>query len=127
MIAVDSSALMAIVLDEAEADRCEAMLYQSSGLIMSATTYAEVLVVAQSRGCGDSVAALIEALAIEIVPTNETSAEQAAFTYKNWGKGNHPARLNLVDCFSYALAKENNCPLLFVGNDFSQTDIESAL
>ncbi|MEI9905071.1 MAG: type II toxin-antitoxin system VapC family toxin [Asticcacaulis sp.] len=64
---------------------------------------------------------------ITIAPADESVAEQVTFAYRTWGKGYHPARLNLVDCFSYALARSLNCPLLFVGDDFSQTDIQSAL
>lgn len=127
MIAVDSSALMAIVLREAEADRCETALLESQTLIMSAATYAEVMIVAHSRGCGDDLKRLIETLAIDIIPVDDIVAEQVTLVYRVWGKGRHPAALNIMDCFSYALAKDRNCPLLFIGNDFSQTDIESAL
>jgi ribonuclease VapC len=127
MIVVDSSALMAITQGEERAADCIECLKHSAALMISAVTLAEVLIVAQSRGIGAQLQTLMDGLDFEVVPANETSADQVAFTYKKWGKGNHPARLNLVDCFSYALAKENNCPLLFVGNDFSQTDIESAL
>lgn len=127
MIVVDSSALMAITQGEEQAADCIECLKHSAALMISAVTLAEVLIVAQSRGIGAQLQTLMDGLDFEVVPANETSADQVAFTYKKWGKENHPARLNLVDCFSYALAKENNCPLLFVGNDFSQTDIESAL
>lgn len=54
-------------------------------------------------------------------------ARRARAAYRVWGKGNHPARLNLGDCFAYALAKERGEPLLFKGRDFPQTDIASAL
>ena len=127
MIVVDSSALMAIALNEGDAVKCEAALLQSETLLMSAAIYAEVLVVAQGKGCAGALRALIEALAIEIIPADDTTAEQVAFAYKAWGKGRHKAALNLMDCFSYVTAKTFNCPLLFVGDDFSQTDIESAL
>ena len=53
-------------------------------------------------------------------------ARQAGAAYRQWGKGFHPAGLNFGDCFAYALAKEQNCPLLFIGNDFSRTDIKPA-
>lgn len=127
MIAVDSSALMAIVLDEPEASACAEALERSDPLIMSAMTYAEVMIVAEGRGCGDALRRLIEALAIDIVPVDETTAEQVAYAYQVWGKGRHKASLNLGDCFSYVVAKTHDCPLLYIGNDFSQTDIESAL
>jgi len=127
MIAVDSSALMAIALNEPSADRCADCLVQSDETVMSAVTLAEVLIVAQGRGIGDELRSLVEGLDIEVIPATDTTAEQVAFVYKTWGKGFHKAGLNLVDCFSYAVAKERNCPLLFVGNDFSHTDIVSAL
>jgi len=57
----------------------------------------------------------------------EETAERAAAAYARWGKGNHPAGLNFGDCFAYALAEQMNCPLLFVGDDFSKTDIVPAL
>ena len=124
---VDSSALMAITLEEEAADQCGAALVQASELIMSAAILAEVLVVAQNRGLASKLQGLIDSLGIDIMPVTDTTAEQVAYVYKTWGKGHHKASLNLMDCFSYALAKERNCPLLFIGNDFSQTDIESAL
>lgn len=127
MIVIDTSALMAITQNEATADQCTACLRNSDETLISAATLAEFLVVAQSRGVGSQVQSLIDHFDITIAPVDHSTAEQVAFTYQTWGKGNHPARLNLVDCFSYALAKGMNCPLLFVGNDFSQTDIESAL
>jgi len=127
MIVVDSSALMAIAQGEANADACAARLQASETTLISAVTLAEVLIVAQGRGIGQPLRALVESLDFDVVPATETTAEQVAYVYQTWGKGNHPARLNMGDCFAYALAKERNCPLLFVGNDFSQTDIISAL
>lgn len=127
MMVVDSSALMAITQDEASADLCAACLQNADDTFMSAVTLAEILIVAQGRGVGRQLQTLIDNFDITVMSVDESVAEQVAFTYKTWGKGYHPARLNLADCFSYALAKNLNCPLLFVGNDFSQTDIESAL
>lgn len=64
---------------------------------------------------------------ITIQPVTATQAAFARRAYRNFGKGRHPAQLNYGDCFSYALAKDRRESLLFVGSDFSQTDIESAL
>ena len=50
-----------------------------------------------------------------------------AAAYERWGKGQHPARLNLGDCFAYALAEEYHCPLLFVGQDFARTDVKACI
>ena len=66
-------------------------------------------------------------LAIEISPTNIEQAKLAREAYQKFGKGNHPAKLNLGDCFAYALAKARGEPLLFKGGDFGLTDVEAAL
>lgn len=62
-----------------------------------------------------------------IVPVDEATSYRAGEIYTRWGKGLHPAALNYCDCFSYDVAKQLDCPLLYIGNDFSQTDIVSAL
>lgn len=66
-------------------------------------------------------------LDMEVVPTTIETARQCAQAHLRWGKGVHPAKLNYGDTFAYALAKSRNCPLLFIGNDFSRTDIVSAI
>ena len=126
MIAVDSSALIAILLAEPDGPDCRNMLQQNSAII-SAATLTEVLIVAAGFGIDRQMSDLIEALGIDVVALTADVARDAAIAYGQWGKGNHPARLNFGDCFSYALARDRNCPLLFVGNDFSQTDIRSVL
>ena len=70
--------------------------------------------------------ALLARFGIELVPVTLEQAEAARIGWRRFGKGNHPARLNFGDCFSYALAKTSGEPLLFKGNDFAQTDIEPA-
>lgn len=70
---------------------------------------------------------LLTSPAIEVVEVTLERSEFAADAYSRWGKGIHPAALNYGDCFAYATAKEFGCPLLFIGNDFSQTDIEPAI
>ena len=94
---------------------------------MSAGTLVECFVTAEWNGGGDEMRRLIGVLAPRIVSVTEEAAHQAHLEYKRWGKGRHPAKLNFGDCFSYVLAKELGRPLLFVGNDFSQTDIASVL
>lgn len=69
---------------------------------------------------------LVAASSMEIVEVTAVRVEQIADAYRRWGKGFHPASLNFGDCFAYALAAERACPLLYVGNDFTQTDIVSA-
>ncbi|MGN6364746.1 type II toxin-antitoxin system VapC family toxin [Asticcacaulis taihuensis] len=127
MIAIDSSALMAIVLNESDADACAKALASAASRIISAAVLTEVLIVAESRNLRPAVQALIDQLDFNVIAITRSTAEQAVMAYDRWGKGRHKAALNIMDCFSYALARENNCPLLFIGNDFSQTDIESAL
>ena len=117
---------MAILLDEPAAEFCVSVLAGDDQLLISAGTMAEALIVAARRQVGDEMAALIGGLGIDIVAVTTASARRVAQAYEKWGKGIHPASLNFGDCFSYALANENGCPLLFVGNDFSQTDIVSA-
>lgn len=70
---------------------------------------------------------MITRLQIEVVPATEVTAQFCADAHQRWGKGIHRAGLNFGDCFAYALAKSRDCPLLFIGNDFSRTDIISVL
>jgi ribonuclease VapC len=126
MIAVDTSALMAIVLGEPQSESCIAVLEAEAEIVISAGTVAEALIVAARRNLMDEVVALIEGLAFTISPVTEATARRIAIAYSQWGKGVHPAALNFGDCFSYALAQEQGCPLLFVGHDFSKTDVAAA-
>jgi ribonuclease VapC len=127
VIVVDTSALMAIALDEPAADVCIEILQGEGEILISAATVAEALIVARRRNAGDEMLRLIQGLALTVVPVSQASAERAADAYDRWGKGIHPAGLNFGDCFAYAAAKEHVCPLLYVGDDFARTDIESAL
>ena len=127
MIAVDTSALMAIVMNEPQADGCMTAIEQANRLLISAGTVAEALIVAERRNIREEVDALISGLGFEIVPVTAASARRIADAYGQWGKGMHPAALNYGDCFAYATAMEHGCPLLYVGNDFSLTDIPPAL
>jgi ribonuclease VapC len=127
MIAVDTSALMAIVLNEPQADACVAALAAEDDLIISAGTAAEALIVSSRRNVGEEVARLIDGLGFDVVSVTSASARRVAAAYARWGKGLHPASLNFGDCFAYEVAKEHGCRLLFVGDDFSQTDVESVL
>jgi ribonuclease VapC len=127
MIAVDTSALMAIVLDDAEADACITVLEAEPTVLISAGTVAEALIVAARRNVADEVAKLIHGLSFDVVTITAASARRIAAAYERWGKGVHPAGLNFGDCFAYEVAKVHDCRLLFVGDDFSKTDVESAL
>jgi ribonuclease VapC len=127
VIAIDTSALMAIVFGEPEGRPCMGVLDVESEVLISAGTLAEALIVAARRDAGQRMAQLIDGLGLSVIAVTEASARRMAEAYDRWGKGIHPARLNLGDCFAYEVAKEHGCPLLFIGNDFSRTDLESAL
>ncbi len=73
------------------------------------------------------MAQMVSGLGIEIVAVTEDFAKRVAASYSRWGKGIHPASLNFGDCFAYQLAKDRECGLLYVGNDFAKTDIASAI
>ena len=127
MIAVDTSALMAILLDEPQAEACEAALAAENEIVISAGTVAEALIVSAMRNVGDEMARLIDGLGFDIVDVTLASARRVAAAYARWGKGIHRAALNFGDCFAYEVAKQHDCPLLYVGNEFARTDIRSAL
>ncbi|SCW89629.1 Uncharacterized protein, contains PIN domain [Rhizobium mongolense subsp. loessense] len=127
MIAVDTSALMAIVLGEPEANFCIGALETEADLLISAGTVAEALIVSARRNVGEEMARLIDGLGFEIVTLTPASARRIAHAYEMWGKGVHPAGLNFGDCFAYEVAKEHACRLLFVGDDFTKTDIEGVI
>lgn len=127
MIAVDTSALMAILLDEPGADACAAVLEAEDDLLISAGTIAEALIVAARRNVGEEMERLIDGLGLEVVSVTPAVARRIAHAYGRWGKGVHPAALNFGDCFAYEVAKEHVCRLLYVGGDFARTDVECAL
>lgn len=127
MIAVDTSALMAILLNEPMADDCEAALSAESHVLISAGTLTEALIVAGGRNLQEEMEDLIERAGLEIVPVTNVSARRAADAHAKWGRGAKTARLNFGDCFAYDVAKANKCPLLYVGRDFARTDVKSAL
>ena len=124
MIAVDTSALMAILLGESQADALIAVLEAENELLISAGTVAEALIVAARRNVGEEMEQLLEGLGFEIISVTPASARRIAEAYRIWGKGIHPAGLNFGDCFAYEVAKEYGCRLLFVGDDFGRTDVE---
>lgn len=126
MIAVDTSALMAIVLNEPAASACIAALEAEDELVISAGTVAEALIVAARRNVREEMEQLIAGLGFEIASVTAAAAQRVAMAYQSWGKGVHPAALNFGDCFAYELAKQHDCPLLYVGDDFSRTDIRKA-
>lgn len=127
MIAADTSALMAIVLDEPQANACIAALETADEILISAATAAESLIVAARRGVHEEMQNLIANLGFNVISVTRASAERVAQIYSRWGRGIHPAGLNFGDCFAYDVAKENGCALLYIGDDFAQTDITAAV
>jgi ribonuclease VapC len=125
-VIVDTSALVAVIKDEPESKRCRTSLYTADVISMSAANLLEAFSVIDRMD--DPLATenfqilLIEA-AIQIEPVTEAQIYIAREAFARFGRGRHPAKLNFGDCFAYALSRETGEPLLFVGNDFSQTDI----
>lgn len=127
MIVVDTSALMAVIASEPSAEQCQSILEQETQILMSAATLTEALIVAARRGFSADMRLAIETSVTSIVELTSERAQLAAEAYTRWGKNFHAASLNFGDCFAYATAREFDCPLLFIGNDFSRTDIQSAI
>lgn len=132
MIFVDASALCAILLNETDSDRFAEKLMNRAGLVTSAIAVFEaVAAVARSVNGGvaaarHDVADLLEANSIRLVPIGDAERELALDAFDRFGKGRHPARLNMGDCFAYACARTHGAALLFKGDDFSLTDIPVA-
>jgi ribonuclease VapC len=127
VIAVDTSALMAVALDESLAEACIVALEAEDEILISAGTLAEVLIVSARRRVGAKMADVLDGFDLNIVPVTPATARRIGEAYSRWGRGMHPAALNFGDCFAYALAKEHACRLLYVGDDFAKTDIEGVL
>lgn len=126
MIALDTSALIEVVAQQPQGDRCAGIL-SNAELIISAATLAEALIVGSRKRVLPELEDVLGALALTVEDVDAEFAERAADAYRRWGKGFHRADLNYGDSFSYALAEMHDIPLLYVGNDFAQTDIRSAL
>jgi ribonuclease VapC len=127
MIAVDTSAFMAMLLREPRGDECKAALVAEDRVLVSAGTVAEAFIVSARRNLTVQMTQIIDQLALEIVPVTSASARRIGEAYEQWGRGVHSAALNFGDCFAYQVAKEHACRLLFIGDDFAKTDIESVL
>lgn len=127
---LDSSAVVALLTREAESPALAAALAREPQLAISAVTWLEAAMVIESRRNPvliEGFDALMRESRIEIVAVDADLAVRAREAWRRWGKGNHPARLNFGDCFSYALAQARDDALLYKGEDFSQTDVKAAL
>ena len=124
---IDSSAIIAILCDEPERYDFNRKIEADSRRLISTASVLETSIVLENRYGEEAYRELdffLLKAAIEIRPFDAEQLEIARRAYRQYGKGRHPASLNYGDCFSYALAKQTGEPLLFKGNDFSQTDIE---
>ena len=127
---IDTSALLAILYDEADARRhAEAIAAADRRLISAATLLETAIVIDNQAGlaAGRQLDALVERTRTTVVAVTGEHVRIARQAYLDFGKGNHPAGLNFGDCFSYALSRAAGEPLLFKGNDFTRTDIVPAL
>ncbi|HYU12205.1 MAG TPA: type II toxin-antitoxin system VapC family toxin [Stellaceae bacterium] len=128
---IDSSALIALLLSEPETDAFVTAIAGSSIRLISAASYLETTIVMLSRSGSEGqrkLDRLLTDLAATVFPFTLDQAVLAAEAYKRYGKGSgHPAGLNFGDCFTYGLAKLTGEPVLFKGNDFSRTDLASAV
>ena len=128
---VDASALLAILFEEEDGDAFEnaLLLAPVPHHVMSPVNYIEAAARVDGLPDGRKAAVLdglISDLGIDLVSVTPDQAKRARQAYRLYGKGNHPARLNIGDCFAYALSKARNEPLLFKGDDFRLTDVEAA-
>jgi ribonuclease VapC len=129
-VILDASAILAILQREPDAARYEEALVDAPSLAISAANWLEAAIVADRRGnaaAREGFDPFFERFGVEVAPVTVAQARRARSAYRAWGKGNHPAGLNLGDCFAYALATERDEPLLFKGDDFAQTDVKAAL
>lgn len=126
---VDTSAVLAIFFGEDDAALYSDALSAPSPKYMFAATYLEAANILDNRVPESSLDLddFLRESGIELVPVSVVQSRDARRAYRHYGKGRHPARLNFGDCFAYALAKATGEPLLFKGEDFSETDIASAL
>jgi ribonuclease VapC len=133
LIVIDSSAIVAIFLREPSADGLRAVISRQSGCLLSVANYVETGQVLRqrfgpSRNVLDEFHLYLADMDIMLAPVDEPQARVARDARIRYGRGfGHPAKLNYSDCFAYALAKVSSLPLLYVGDDFTHTDIVSAL
>ena len=125
---VDSSALVAMIRGESDAERFSEVMRSTQVRRLSAASYVELAIVVD--GLKDPIASgslddVLRVYHIQIEPLTAQQAHLARIAYQKFGKGSgHPAHLNFGDCFAYALARDLGEPLLFKGRDFALTDIE---
>ena len=123
---VDTSALIAVLLNEPEAPAIRTAFDHDDVRLLSAATLLEVAMVIEARkgdGGGRDLDLLISKAKIEVVPVDAGQVEEARRAWRRFGRGRHDAGLNYGDLFSYALSRSTGEPLLFKGGDFARTDV----
>lgn len=126
---IDTSALVAMLSDEPDAELFEARVADDPVRTMSTASYLETAIVVESRfgeSGGRELDLWLHRASVSLVAVDADQAEVARAAYRRYGKGRHRAGLNYGDCFSYALAKVSGQPLLFKGDDFGHTDVVAA-
>ena len=128
MMVADTSAIVAILLEESGSQVFEQAMMSDGEVLVSTATAVELLMVASGKG-DDAYQSAVQFLArpfLRLVPLDERQLWAAAGAFRRYGKGRHPAGLNFGDTFAYALASTHQASLLFKGNDFNLTDITTA-
>ncbi len=127
---IDTSAIVAVLFDEEDGPVFDRAIEAAPLRLISAVTRVEMACVVEGRkrvAVRAELDRFLAALALDIVPVSVQHATLAIEAFRSFGKGRHPAGLNIGDCFSYALARATGYPLLFKGQDFTRTDLRSAL
>lgn len=125
---IDSSALMAILLGEEEAPAMIQAITENGRRLISSVTALETAIVINARKGGDGereLELLLYKIEADIIPFTRDHYVLGLDAWKRYGKGRHPAGLNMGDCCSYSLALSTGEPLLFKGDDFTQTDVSA--
>jgi ribonuclease VapC len=123
---LDTSALLALLLDEPEAEAFRAAVEEDTTRLVSAATLLETALVIETRKGepgGHELDVLVHKAEVVVVPVDPEQVSEARRAYRRFGKGRHPAALNFGDVFAYALARTSGEPLLFKGDDFAKTDV----
>ena len=127
---LDTSALLALLLDESEAEEFRTAVEDDATRLVSAATLLETALIIEARKGepgGRELDILIHKAEIVVVPVEAEQVTEARRAYRRFGKGRHAAGLNFGDVFAYALARTSGEPLLFKGNDFTKTDISRVI
>lgn len=127
---IDTSGLLVILLDEQESPEFRVAIESDPVRLLSAASLLETAIVVETRHGepgGRELDLLVHRAGVEVVSVDSEQIDVARDAFRRFGKGRHPAGLNLGDCFAYALSRISGEPLLFKGADFAHTDIQRAL